>query len=225
VEGVVGEFVPELPYVLWLAAKGIRIALDLVNCSTLLEQLVHLPVSREPFVIEPSVAHRSTDDQGAGFERSGIAHYRRADSLQHYDGVGSHPGAVVERAWHTEHQDVGLLALHPDLHPLGCCRPTRLLHLFSIAGEHRNLPGLTVEDSVDGEKRSSDRLFDLLTYLGELTAEVAVGGGGHEVLAVQAFRGVVATDRTPGGEARGGRLVPTGVTTVGVAHRVAEYDR
>src|ERR687894_432492 len=221
---MVGEFVPELPYVLWLAAEGIRVALDLFNSSALLEQLVHLPVSREPFVIEPSVAHRSTDDHGTGFERSGIAHYRRADSLQHYDGVGSHPGAVVERAWHTEHQDVGLLSLHHDLHPLGRRRPTCLLHLSGIAGEYGDLPRLTVEDGVDGEERSPDCLFDLLAYLGELTAEVAVGGGGDEVLAGQGFWGVVATERPQGGGARGGRLVPAGVTAVWVAHSVAEHD-
>src|SRR5215210_4434144 len=161
--------------------------LHLVYRGAPLEQLVDLSIGGEPFLVEPSVAHRGTDDHGTGFERSGIAHYRRADSLQHYDGVGSHPGAVVERAWHTEHQDVGLLSLHSDLHPLGCCRPTRLLHLSSIASEHSNLPGLTVEDGVDGEKGGPNRLFDLLAHLGELTAEVTVGGGGHEVIAVQAL--------------------------------------
>src|SRR5918997_1075884 len=222
---MISEGVPELPYVLWSAAKVVRIVLHLVYRGTSLEQFVDLPVGGEPFLVEPSVAHRGTDNHGTGFERSSITHYRRADILQHYDGVGSHPGPVVKRTRHAEHQDIGLLSLQPGLHPFGRRGPTRLLHLSGIAGEHPKLPTSPVEDGVDGEEGSLHRPFDLLAYLGELLTEVAVAGGGHEVPAVQGVGGVVATDRTPGGKARGGRLVPAGVTAVGVAHNVAEYDR
>src|SRR5215210_554111 len=181
---MVGEGVSELPYVLRVAAKVVRVVLHLAYRGAPLEQLVDLPVGGEPFLVKPSVAHRGTDDYGAGFERLGIAYYRRADGLQHYDRIGSHPRSIMKIARHTEHQDVGLLSLQPDLHPIGRRGPTRLLHLASLAGEHAKLPAFTVEDGVYGEEGCLHRLFDLLAYLGELIAEVTVGGGGHEVRAV-----------------------------------------
>src|SRR5215210_7038302 len=137
---MVGEGVSELPYVLRVAAKVVRVVLHLAYRGASLEQLVDLPVGGEPFLVEPSVAHRGANDHRTWFERPGITHYRRADSLQHYDGVGSHPGPVVERARHAEHQDVGLLSLQPGLYPLGRRGPTRLLDLSGIAGEDANLP-------------------------------------------------------------------------------------
>src|SRR5215203_6574129 len=181
---MVGEFVPEFSYVLWLAAKVVRVALDLGSRGALLKQIVDFPVSREPLIVEPSVAHRGTDNHGTRFERPGITHYRGADGLQHYDRVRSHAGSVVERARHAEHQNVGLVSLHPDLHPLSCRGPTRLLHVSGTTGEHANLPGLTIEGGVNGKEGSTYRLLDLLAHLGELIAEVAVGRGGHEVRAV-----------------------------------------
>src|SRR5919202_608473 len=149
-EGMIREVVPEFLYVLRSAAKVIRVALHLVCRGAPLEQLVDLPAGGEPFVVEPPVAHRGTDDHGTGFERPGITHYRRADGLQHYDGVGSHPRAVVKGARHAKHQDVGLFSLQPDLHPFGRRGPTRLLHLSSLASEHAKLSTSTVDDGVNG---------------------------------------------------------------------------
>src|SRR5215204_5857925 len=201
---MISEGVPELPYILRPAAKVVHVMLHLTHRGTPLEQLVDLPVGREPFIVEPTVANRGTDDHATGFKRLGITHYRRADSLQHYDGVRAHPGSVVKRAWHAKHQDVGLFSLQPDLHPIGRRGPTRFLHLSGVAGKHTKLPRSTVEDSVDGEEGSFHRLFDLLAYLSELPAEVAVSGGGYEIRTVQGAGGMVAADRTPGGKARGG---------------------